>query len=227
MANSDRNNNKTAIISGGARGIGRCLVRRFLEKGYRVFVFDIDEEELKHTTHVHLKKYTDSKALGSAICNLRDVEDIRKQVKQAAEFLDGEIHVLINNGGIAAPKWKDEKTMFDMDTIGEWQAWVTYSTLVIAAGTDPEQICRNQPHGPLCRQPGLSALHEERRRERTYQQSRRRRQRCRSCKSFQLLHFLSPPLSSSSASSISAHSERTNRTRTKKATPPPKQVSSV
>ncbi|KAK4628735.1 hypothetical protein CLAFUW4_07687 [Fulvia fulva] len=124
MANSDRNNNKTAIISGGARGIGRCLVRRFLEKGYRVFVFDIDEEELKHTTHVHLKKYTDSKALGSAICNLRDVEDIRKQVKQAAEFLDGEIHVLINNGGIAAPKWKDEKTMFDMDTIGEWQAYV-------------------------------------------------------------------------------------------------------
>ena len=27
---------KTAIISGGAKGIGRCLVRRFLERGYRV-----------------------------------------------------------------------------------------------------------------------------------------------------------------------------------------------
>ncbi|RYO83994.1 hypothetical protein DL766_008351 [Monosporascus sp. MC13-8B] len=57
---------ETAIISGGARGIGRCLVRRFLERGYRVFVLDIDEEELKHATGTHLKKYSDSGALGSA-----------------------------------------------------------------------------------------------------------------------------------------------------------------
>lgn len=122
MANSESNENKTALISGGARGIGRCLVRRFLEKGYRVFVFDIDEEELDHTTNVHLKKYPDLKALGSAICNLRDMQDIRKKVKQAAEFLGGEIHVLINNGGIASPKWRDGKTMFEEETMGEWQA---------------------------------------------------------------------------------------------------------
>ncbi|EME38443.1 hypothetical protein DOTSEDRAFT_75844 [Dothistroma septosporum NZE10] len=125
MATSENNhNNKTAIVSGGARGIGRCLVRRFLERGFRVFVFDIDEEELSHTTNVHLKKYTDSQALGSAICNLRDVQDIRKKVKQAAEFLGGKIHVLINNGGIATPKWRDEKTMLDLEVIDEWQAYV-------------------------------------------------------------------------------------------------------
>ncbi|RYP61585.1 hypothetical protein DL770_009762 [Monosporascus sp. CRB-9-2] len=115
---------KTAIISGGARGIGRCLVRRFLERGYRVFVFDIDEGELKHTTGTHLKKYSDSGALGSALCNLRDVEDIRAKVKQAAEFLGGRVDVLINNGGIAAPKWKDGKTMADPATLAEWQAYV-------------------------------------------------------------------------------------------------------
>lgn len=33
---------KTAIISGGARGIGRCLVRRFLEIGYKVKLAHVD-----------------------------------------------------------------------------------------------------------------------------------------------------------------------------------------
>lgn len=113
---------KTAIISGGARGIGRCVVRRFLERGYRVYVFDIDEEELNHTTQVHLKNYSDSKALGSSVCNLRDVDDIHAKVKQAADFLGGRIDVLVNNGGIASPQWKDDKTMADRDTMAEWQA---------------------------------------------------------------------------------------------------------
>jgi len=113
---------KTAIVSGGARGIGRCLARRFLERGYHVYIFDIDEEELKHTTHTHLKQYSDSKALGSATCNLRDVEDIHAKVKQAADFLGGRIDVLVNNGGIASPQWKDDKKMDHPDTMSEWQA---------------------------------------------------------------------------------------------------------
>ncbi|KAI1813728.1 NAD(P)-binding protein [Poronia punctata] len=115
---------KTAIVSGGARGIGRCLVRRFLELGYKVYIFDIDEEELNHTTRTHLKKYYDEGKLESAICNLRDVEDIRDKVKKAADFLGGRISVLINNGGIASPRWSDEKTMADLDTMKEWQAYI-------------------------------------------------------------------------------------------------------
>lgn len=94
---------KTAIVSGGARGIGRCLVRRFCELGYKTYFFDIDEQELEHTTQVHLKKYHDSGALSSSICNLRNVDDIRGKVQQASEVLGGKIDVLINSGGIATP----------------------------------------------------------------------------------------------------------------------------
>lgn len=113
---------KTAIISGGARGIGRCLVRRLLELGYRVVVFDVQEEELKHCTQVHLKKYYDQGVLSSAICNLRDPQDIYKGVDEAAKFLGGRIHVLINNGAIASPFWKDGKSMENRETLSEWQA---------------------------------------------------------------------------------------------------------
>ncbi|KAH8204255.1 hypothetical protein TruAng_001541 [Truncatella angustata] len=115
---------KTAIISGGARGIGRCLVRRFCELGYKVYVLDIDEEELKHTVKSHLKKYSDAGQLAASICDLSDVADIRKKVNEAANFLGGRIHVLINNGGIASPKWKDGKTMASMETLEQWRAYI-------------------------------------------------------------------------------------------------------
>jgi NAD(P)-dependent dehydrogenase (short-subunit alcohol dehydrogenase family) len=89
---------RNILISGGARGIGRSLVRNFLEKGNKVYIFDIDEDELNHTVNVHLKKYKDAGKVSAGICNLRDVEDIRQNVKKAADFLGGRINVLINNG---------------------------------------------------------------------------------------------------------------------------------
>lgn len=54
---------KTAVVSGGARGIGRTLARYFLENQYRVFILDIDEQELTYTTRTHLKSYYESKAV--------------------------------------------------------------------------------------------------------------------------------------------------------------------
>ncbi|KAK0384035.1 hypothetical protein NLU13_8124 [Sarocladium strictum] len=115
---------KTALISGGARGIGRCLTRRFCERGYKVYVWDIDEEELNHTAKVHLASYFEDSQLGFGLCDLRSVDDIRKQVAAAAQFLGGSIDVLVNNGAIAPPHWKDGKTMADLSTMDEWRAYV-------------------------------------------------------------------------------------------------------
>ncbi|KAM0231251.1 hypothetical protein ACHAPO_008629 [Fusarium lateritium] len=115
---------KTVVVSGGARGIGRTIARYFLEKDYHVFILDIDEEELTHTTRTHLKSYYDTKAVGSALCDLRNTDEIHDKIQQAAEFLGGRIDVLINNGGIAAPHWKDGKTMLDRETLNEWRAYI-------------------------------------------------------------------------------------------------------
>jgi len=113
---------RAILISGGARGIGRGLARTFLQKGHRIYILDIDEAELSHTVKVHLKD--DSGRVGSSLCNLRDIDDIKRKVATAAAFFGGSINVLINNGGIANPHWKDGKTMEDPESIREWQAYV-------------------------------------------------------------------------------------------------------
>lgn len=115
---------KNIIISGGARGIGRALTRMMLEAGHHAYIFDIDGDEMEHTVKVHLKAYYEDGRLGFSLCDLRDIEDIRAKVKIAADFFNDRVDVLINNGGIASPYWKDGKTMENPDTLSEWQAYI-------------------------------------------------------------------------------------------------------
>ena len=111
------------LISGGAQGIGRAFTRHFLQTGHRVFILDINEQELRHATEVHLKDHSSS--LASGVCNLRDVSDIRRTVSRAADFFGGRIDVLINNGGIAHPRFTPNRvSMDDPATMAQWQAYV-------------------------------------------------------------------------------------------------------
>ena len=58
------------------------------------------------------------------LCNLRSVPEIRQAAEKAASFFDNSIDVLINNGGISSPYWKDGMTMVDTATSDQWQAYV-------------------------------------------------------------------------------------------------------
>lgn len=62
--------------------------------------------------------------MGWSLCDLRNIEDIRKSAKEAADFFEQRIDVLINNGGISSPFWKDDKSMDDFETATEWQAYL-------------------------------------------------------------------------------------------------------
>ena len=89
-----------------------------------MFILDFNEEELNHTVHTHLHAYLVTGSLNYALCNLRSIQEIRATAEKAATFFDGSIDVLINNGGISTPYWKDGATMGDFETSDQWQAYV-------------------------------------------------------------------------------------------------------
>jgi ribonuclease Z len=89
-----------------------------------VFILDFNKEELEHTTKVHLGAFSEKNNLAWSLCDLRNRDEIRDAAKKAAEFFSDRIDVLVNNGGISSPFWKDGKSMDDFDTAVEWQAYM-------------------------------------------------------------------------------------------------------
>jgi NAD(P)-dependent dehydrogenase (short-subunit alcohol dehydrogenase family) len=51
---------KNIIITGGARGIGRCTARHLLSLpvSHRVFIIDFDADELEYTVNTHHRSPT-------------------------------------------------------------------------------------------------------------------------------------------------------------------------
>jgi 3alpha(or 20beta)-hydroxysteroid dehydrogenase len=83
---------KTAIVTGGARGMGEATVRLFIEHGARVVIGDISEEQGR--------ALADEFGAAAVFCRM-DVtaEDDWAQAVAAAEAL-GPLNVLVNNAGV-------------------------------------------------------------------------------------------------------------------------------
>ncbi len=86
-----RNSTKKAVyITGGTSGLGLCLVRKFLEMDYLVYVTGRNEEKLSE-----LHKNFNSQNLVTISCDITNIVDIKKSFENI-DFLN----VLVNNAGI-------------------------------------------------------------------------------------------------------------------------------
>jgi 3-oxoacyl-[acyl-carrier protein] reductase len=87
---------RTAIVTGGATGIGLAIVRRLLASGATVRIWDVDQKTLQQTLA----------ALGAGAGASGDVVDVTDpaavaRATDAAVAALGKIDVLVNNAGIA------------------------------------------------------------------------------------------------------------------------------
>lgn len=82
-----------AIVTGGAAGIGRATVERFVAEGARVAVLDVDAEGAR----------TLAAAVGgvAVVADVADPEACAAGIERAAEELGG-LSILVNNAGIGA-----------------------------------------------------------------------------------------------------------------------------
>jgi NAD(P)-dependent dehydrogenase (short-subunit alcohol dehydrogenase family) len=100
---------KTAIVTGGAYGIGRAIARRFADEGYAIVIADLNEErgsQLALSLEKSLFIRTD----------VRDEVQIQ-QLISASVGRFGQIDVVCSNAGIESYRRADEYTAADWNNI--------------------------------------------------------------------------------------------------------------
>lgn len=107
---------KSAVVTGGASGIGRGISRAFAEHGANVVVADIQDEprEGGMATNERIMDETDAEAT-FVKCDVTDTGDLEEAV-EAAEQWSG-IDVMVNNAGIFETNNVLEATEADFDRI--------------------------------------------------------------------------------------------------------------
>ncbi|HKH10945.1 MAG TPA: 3-oxoacyl-ACP reductase [Rubrobacter sp.] len=86
--------NKVAVITGAASGIGRETARRFAEEGAKVVVADLADEPGREAAAEVDGIYVRA--------NVTDPDDVQKMYRDASEHFGG-VDVLFNNAGISPP----------------------------------------------------------------------------------------------------------------------------
>ena len=88
---------KTAIITGGTRGIGRAIVERLLEEGLIVVFCGQSDASVQRAGGELAQRYP-GKAFGKK-CDVSQLEEVRAFFEFATEKL-GRIDLLVNNAGV-------------------------------------------------------------------------------------------------------------------------------
>lgn len=83
------------LVTAGASGFGREIVRAFVANGAKVFVCDIDGKGLELLAQ-------ELPGLTTKICDVSKREDIERMVAFGVDALGG-VDVLVNNAGISGP----------------------------------------------------------------------------------------------------------------------------
>ncbi len=115
---------KVAVVTGGASGIGRGTVERFLAEGARVVIADVDTDR--------------GEALAAALgpdaifqrTDVSDPEQVGALVATAVEKFGG-LHVMVNNAGVSGTMHR----RFLDDDLADFQRIMAVNVLGVMAGT--------------------------------------------------------------------------------------------
>jgi len=85
--------NKVAVITGGASGIGLAITKLFAQQGAKVHVLELNQETAKNQISEAIENTQNISIHGCDVSDLSQVEDVISHIKK--------IDILVNNAGIA------------------------------------------------------------------------------------------------------------------------------
>jgi len=102
----------TAIVTGGARGIGRAIARAILADGGRVMITGLDGPRVAAAVEALGHEAGDATRVAGAAVDVRDRSAVETLVSDAARIFGG-FDVLVNNAGVG--RFADVAVMTDAD----------------------------------------------------------------------------------------------------------------
>ena len=129
---------RTAVVTGGASGIGRALALRFAREGANVVVADLDEAGMAETVAGVSRAGRRGLAVRTDVSRLADVEALA--ARAFAEF--GGVHVVCNNAGVAL--WGGLESVSHQDW--EWAMGVNlWGVIHGVEAFVPRMVAQKQP----------------------------------------------------------------------------------
>lgn len=92
--------NKIAIVTGGTRGIGFSIVKKFLDEGATVVMFGSRAETVEKAVE-ELKKINRDYKVEGCYPKLTSFDEVESTINQVAEKY-GKVDILVNNAGVSA-----------------------------------------------------------------------------------------------------------------------------
>lgn len=102
---------KVAFVTGGASGIGACMVRHLCEQGARVAFVDLDQGAI-----ASLQESLGPAVVWSRQLDVRDIPSLQAAIRDCAAAHDGQLDILINNAA------NDARLPLDQVTPESWDA---------------------------------------------------------------------------------------------------------
>jgi len=129
-------NEKVAVVTGAASGIGLAFCERFASEGMKVVLADVEEALLEK----HAARLREAGALALGVrCDVRDPDQVAALAERTLEHFGG-VHVVCNNAGVApagpmlhttAADWR---WIVEVNLLGVAYGVSTFAPLLVEAG---------------------------------------------------------------------------------------------
>lgn len=147
--------NKIVLITGGASGIGKIMLRLMLERDAKVIIWDINQDNIDQT----IAEFSKNENLFSFKVDVSNIEQIQEAAKQVRETI-GVVDVLINNAGIVVGKYFHEHSATEIAKTMEINVngpmYITKEFLNDMLSQNSGHICNIASSGGLISNPKMS-----------------------------------------------------------------------
>ncbi len=139
-------NGRTAVITGGAQGLGFAIAQRFVDEGARVVLGDVNLE----ATQVAATQLGGEQVALAVRCDVTHAADVDTLVRTAVERLGG-LDIMVNNAGITRDATMRKMTEEEFDQVIAVHVKGTWNGTRMAAA-----IMRENKRGAIVNMSSLS-----------------------------------------------------------------------